>query len=128
MSHWEKVESQITDLEVLKSACEELGCEVVLNGFARGWGQAQMKCPLVIKIPNGRYDVAVTKVEGGENYQMDADFYNGCVAKHLGKDGHKLGKVLEMYLVHQAEAGCKLKRKKSRRIVHDTHIDVVVTV
>ena len=57
---------------------------------------------------------------------MDGDFYDKSIEKFFGKDGHRLGKILEMYSVHKAEGLCKKKRKKFKRVVHPTHIDVEV--
>ena len=131
MSHWSKVESQVTELGILKTAYEELGATVKYAAMARGWsrsGTNDKRCPMVISIPNCRFDIAVELSEDGEHYKLDGDFYSGELEAKFGKDGHKLGKILEMYSVHKAEALCRKKRKKFKRVVHDTHIDLEVMV
>jgi hypothetical protein len=135
MSHWTKVEATVDDLAVLKSACEELGAECILGGIARGWTRAgqmsaygqDQKCDMVIKIPNGRYDIAVKKGVDGV-YSLEGDYYDGSLERFFGKDGHKLGKIFEMYSVHRAENICRKKRKKWKRVVQETHIDLEVYV
>jgi hypothetical protein len=129
MSHWEKVESSVTDLDVLQSACEELGATVLRDAKARGWstsGVNDQMVPMVIRIPNSRFDLAVKKSACGCYYEIEGDWYDGSLEKHFGKEGHRVGKILEMYSVHKAEGLCKKKRKKFKRVVHDTHIDVEV--
>jgi hypothetical protein len=105
-----------------------LGATVLLDDFARGWGSSTRRSDAVIRIPNGRYDISVTKSEDGTHYVMDGDFYDGTLQKFFQKDCHKLGKILEMYSVHKAENICRKKRKTWKRIVHQTHIDVEVSV
>jgi len=129
MSHWEKVESSVTDLDVLKSACEELGATVLLNAKARGWsrtGANDQMCPMVISIPDCRFDIAVKLSADGSHYEMEGDWYNGQLEKYFGKEGHKLGKILEMYLVHNAEGMARKKRRKFKRVDQGSHIDVEV--
>lgn len=128
MSHWEKVETQVTELDILQSACEELGAECLLNEFARGWGRQRKKSDMVIRIPESRYDIAVTKAKDGDHYVMDMESMDYEARAKFEKDGHNLGKILEMYSVHKAEGLCRKKRKKWKRVVHPTHTDVVVTV
>ena len=131
MSHWSKVESQVTELGILRTACEELGATVKYDAMARGWsrsGANDKRCPMVISIPNCRFDIAVELSEDGEHYKLDGDFYSGEIEDHFGKDGHKLGKILEMYSVHKAEGLCRANFREFDRVVRDTHIDVEVFV
>ena len=135
MSHWEKVKAEVTDLDILQSACEELGATVKRNAIARGWstsGRNDQTVPLSISIPNCRFDIAVkeaTNSETGEKfYEMEADWYDGKLRSFFGKEGSNVGKILEMYLVHKAEGCCRAQRKPWERVDQGTHIDVVVTV
>jgi hypothetical protein len=128
VSHWETVETQVDDLDLLESACKELGATVLRDAFARGWAGNQRRSDMVIRIPNGKYDLSVTKSEDGNHYVMDGDFFDRSLSKFFEKDGHKLGKILEMYSVHKAENLCRKKRKTWKRVVHPTHIDVEVYV
>lgn len=134
MSHWEKVESQVTDLDLLQSACEELGATVLRDTIARGWsrgGHNDQKVPMVIRIPECRFDIAVKDAginEDGETYyELEGDWYSGELEEFFGKEGHKVGKAIEMYLVHRAEACCLAQRKPWERVDQGTHIDVVVS-
>jgi hypothetical protein len=81
---------------------------------------------MVIRIPNGRYDLSVTK--NGEKYEINGDFYDKSLERFFGKGGHALGKIHEMYAVHKAEALCRKKRKKWDRVVTKTGINIEVFV
>ena len=133
MSHWSKVESTITDAGILQSACEELGAEVLLNAVARGfsrdssvssYGKDKLS-DIVIRIPNCKYDLSVTKNAQGV-YEIEGEWWGGELERFFGKEGHKVGKILEMYGVHKAEALCRKKRKKFNRVVRGTHVDIEV--
>ncbi len=127
MSHWTKVEMNIDDLSVLKSACEELGAKCTINGFAKGWGGQTRQSDMVISI-GGKYDLSVTKKACGCGYEINGDFYDGSLRKFFQKAGEELGKITEMYAVHKAEALCRAKRKAWNRIVTEKGINLEVFV
>ena len=136
MSHWEKVESQVTNLDTLQAACEELGATVRRNAVARGYSRAKANttygkdknADMVISIGEGQYDIAVTLDPETGVYGMEAESAAYHLKKAFQKGGHRFGKILEMYSVHQAEDICRKKRKSFDRVVHKDRIDVEVYV
>lgn len=96
MSHFTTVKTQIKDVEALRLAVQELGFELLENAVARGYGGQTTHGELVIKLP-GPYDVALQKQADG-TYAIVTDWWEGHVARHIGKNG---GKLLQAYGYHK---------------------------
>lgn len=136
MSHWEKVASAVDNLDLLKTACEELGAVCKMNSIARGYSRAGQNTSygkdkmsdMVVTIPNCEYDLSVNLNKETGIYEVEGEWMGGQLERFFGKEGCKLGKVMEMYSVHKAEDICRKQRKTFERVVHDTHIDVEVFV
>jgi len=97
MSHFTTIQTQIKDLEALKSACAEMGLTVLENAKARGYYEANTNGDLVIKL-KGPYDIAVQK-QPNNTYGLTADLWNGHVEQEVGPG---YGKLLQLYAVHKA--------------------------
>jgi len=99
VSHFTEIKTQIKDIHALISACAELGLTVLPNCTARGYAGNSHKGEYVIRL-KGPYDIAVNKNPDG-NYGLTTDWWDGHVAKEVGKD---YGKLLQLYGVHKAMA------------------------
>lgn len=114
MSHFTKIETQIKDIEALRSACAELGLNVVQDAKARGYLQNEITGEFVIRL-RGPYDIAVNRETTG-SYALTCDWWDGHVQKEVGKD---YGKLLQLYGVHKAlrearRKGCLVQRKNQQ--------------
>jgi hypothetical protein len=104
MSHFTTIQTQIKDIEALRSACEELGFPVISNAEARGYNTNKTRGDFVIRL-KGPYDIAVNKETNGA-YGLTTDWWDGHVEKEVGKD---FGTLLQLYAVHKVtrQARCK---------------------
>jgi hypothetical protein len=92
MSHFTSIETQIRDIEALRSACNELGLGLVQNVQARGYGGKTHKGEYVITL-KGPFDIALNKQANG-SYQLATDWWDGHVEKEVGQ---KFGRLLQSY-------------------------------
>jgi len=104
MSHFTEIKTQIKDIEALRSACQELGLNLLQNAEARGYYENKTKGNYVIQL-KGPYDIAVNKQPDG-TYGLTADLWNGHVEKEVGQG---YGKLLQFYGVHKATMEARKK-------------------
>jgi hypothetical protein len=104
MSHFTTINTQIKDIEALRSACKEMGLALLQNTEARGYGQEKRHGDFVIKL-DGPYDIAVSK-QKDDTFGFTTDWWNGHVEKEVGKDYSKL---LQLYGVHKASLEARKK-------------------
>ena len=104
MSHFTTINTQIKDIEALRSACKELGLTVLQNAEARGYSQQTRYGDFVIKL-DGPYDIAVNK-QPDNTLGLTTDWWSGHVEKEVGKD---FGKLLQLYGVHKASIEARKK-------------------
>lgn len=84
MSHFTKVSTKITDLTALDNALSSMGLQLKHNAPCRYYHGTQTR-KNVCKLP-GPYDVAFEENSDG-TFSIDADFYQGHVAKAIGSNG-----------------------------------------
>ena len=111
MSHFTTITAQIKDIEALKSACRELGLQVLHSAEARGYASNRIKGDYVLQL-KGPYDIAVNKQKDG-TFGLTADFWDGHVEKEVGKN---YGKLMQLYAVHKATREAKKKGHLTRRL------------
>lgn len=104
MSHFTTIQTQIRDVEALRSACTELGLALEQNAEARGYYSNKQKGDYVIRL-KGPYDIALNKQADG-SFGFTADLWNGHVEQEVGKN---YGKLLQLYAVHKATREAKRK-------------------
>lgn len=110
MSHFATIETQIKDIEALRSACKELGLEVVNDADARGYSTNRIHGEQVIKL-KGPYDIAVNPNTDG-TFGLTCDWYQGHVVNEVGEN---YGRLLQLYAVHKAIREAKRKGLTTRR-------------
>lgn len=110
MSHFATVETQIRDAAALKTACAEMGLEVLENAVARGYGSNNIKGELVIRL-KGPYDIALNRQPNG-SFGLTTDWWGGHVETEVGKD---YGRLLQLYAVHKAQIEARKKGLTIRR-------------
>ena len=104
MSHFTTIKTQIRDTEALRSACNELGLELIQNAEARGYYTQTTKGEYVIRL-KGPYDVAVNRQADG-TYGLTTDWYNNHVEAEVGSN---YGKLTQLYGVHKATIEARKK-------------------
>ena len=92
MSHFTTIETQIKDIEALRSACNELGLTLAQNAQARGYGGIKQQGEYVIVL-KGPYDIALNRQANG-SYQLSTDWWDRHVENEVGKN---FGKLLQSY-------------------------------
>ena len=123
MSHFTTIETQIRDIEALKSACAEMGLPIVPNAQARGYGRKTHKGEYVITL-KGPYDIAVNRQANG-TFQLVTDWWDGHVEKEVGKN---FGRLLQLYGVHKASAEARRKGYMvSRHVLNNGSIKLTMT-
>ncbi len=110
MSHFTTIATQVRDIEALRSACQELGLELIQDGLARGYSQNTIPGEYVIRC-KGPYDIAVNSQPGG-SFGMTADWWDGHVEKEVGLH---YGRLLQLYGVHKASREAQRKGYAVRR-------------
>lgn len=96
MSHFTTIQTQLRDLDALRSALGELGVALLANTTARGYAANQIKGDYVIRL-KGPYDIALNKNPDG-SYGLTTDWWDGHVEKEVGA---KFGRLLQLYGVHK---------------------------
>ena len=104
MSHFTSINTQIKDIEALRSACTELGLSVLQKTNARGYGNNVLKGDYVIRL-KGPYDIALNKQKEG-SYGITSDLWAGHVEQEVGKN---YGRLLQLYAVHKATREARKK-------------------
>ena len=104
MSHFTTINTQIKDIEALRSACTELGLSLLQNANARGYVSNTTKGEFVIRL-KGPYDIALNK-QKDSSYGITADLWAGHVEKEVGT---KYGRLLQLYAVHKATREARKK-------------------
>jgi hypothetical protein len=104
MSHFTTINTQIKDIQALRSACTELGLSLSAQGQARGYMQNKLKGDFVIRL-KGPYDIAVNQQPNGA-YGLTCDWWEGRVEEEVGKN---YGKLLQLYGVHKATIEARKK-------------------
>jgi len=95
MSHFVSIQTQIKDIEALRSACAELGFGFDENAQARGIGTEQ-RGDYVIRL-KGPCDIAVQRQPDG-TFGLSTDWWGGHVEREVGA---KYGRLLQLYAVHK---------------------------
>lgn len=97
MSHFTRVKTQITDVEVLKRALSDLKYPYAENTLVRGYQGKKEQAELVVR-PGGDYDIGFVKGQDG-NFQIVADWWG--VHKDNGlKEQAFLNPVMQRYAYH----------------------------
>ena len=96
MSHFTTIQTQVRDLDALRSALGELGVTLLENTNARGYENNTLKGDYVIRL-KGPYDIALNKTPDG-SYGLTTDWWEGHVEKEVGG---KFGRLLQLYGIHK---------------------------
>lgn len=115
MSHFTTINTQIKDIEALKTACAELGLTVLAHADARGYSQNTIPGDYVIQL-KGPYDIALNQQPDG-SFGLTADLWAGHVEAEVGKG---YGRLLQLYAVHKA---MKEARRKGHLVSRRQHQD-----
>lgn len=120
MSHFSKIETELTDEECLKKALADLGYRVELGGQIRGYHDQRTKADLVIR-QEGGYDIGFLLQDG--QFQMVADLWGLKVDKD-----EFLQRVKQRYAYHTVldQAAAEQFTIVSQQELEDGSIRIVV--
>ena len=104
MSHFTTIQTQIKDIEALRSAVSEMGLQLIANTTARGFYQQTLKGDYVIRL-KGPYDIAVNQ-QPDRTYGLTTDWWDGHVEREVGTN---FGRLLQLYGVHKATIEARKK-------------------
>lgn len=104
MSHWTTIQTQVRDIDALRSACAELNLGLEEKAQARGYGTTRHRGDFVIRL-KGPYDIALVRQTDG-NYSLVTDWWNGHVEREVGTN---YGRLLQLYAVHKATREARKK-------------------
>ena len=107
MSHLTKIELEINDLSVLKSACSRLGLEYNADQKEFVWfAGRRTACEAVIKVPNARYEIGITKKQEGKGFELQTDFFDPTIGKYVGNGG---GLLKQAYAIEKGKFEARKK-------------------
>ncbi len=122
MSHFTTITTQIKDIAALRSACSELGLELVARGTARGYASNSLEGDHIIRL-KGPYDIALNKEPDGA-FGLATDWWDGHVEKEVGAG---FGRLLQLYAVHKATAEARKRgHMVQRKAQRDGSIKLVI--
>jgi hypothetical protein len=104
MSHFTTIQTQIKDIEALRSAVSEMGLKLIPNTTARGFINQIVKGEFVIRL-KGPYDIAVNR-QPDTTYGLTTDWWDGHVEREVGSN---FGRLLQLYGVHKASMEARKK-------------------
>jgi hypothetical protein len=104
LSHFTTIQTQIKDIEALRSACRELGLSLLPDTEARGFANQTRHGDFVIRL-TGPYDIAVNKQANG-TLGLTTDWWEGHVERQVGAG---FGRILQLYAVHKATTEARKK-------------------
>ena len=114
MSHFTTIQTQVRDLDALRSALGELGLALHEKTTARGYANNKLKGDYVIRL-TGPSDIALNQTADG-SYGLTTDWWDGHVEKEVGA---KYGRLLQLYGIHKTtiearKRGHLVQRKAQR--------------
>lgn len=122
MSRFTTIQTQIKDLDALRSALTEMNLALFPNAKARGYSTTEITGDFVIRL-SGPYDIAVNKQHDG-TYGLTTDWWGGHVEKEVGPN---FGRLLQLYGVHKAMREARKKGLSvSRKAQADGSIKLTV--
>jgi len=140
MSHITEATAEVTDLECLKEAAQDLGGKLHENQKTHKWwgrwvGDAPLpagvkeedlgKCDHAISFPGCEYEVGVVK-QANDKYALRYDYYaTGGLERKLGGKNAEL--LMQNYGVRKAVKQAHRQRLRTRQVVQsDGSIKVIV--
>jgi len=106
MSHIAKIELEVTDLESLSRACQEIGLNLVKDKTSFKWFNGDGKCKHAIEVPGASYEIGLVIEDEGKGYILQTDFFDKGIEKAIGKNG---GLLKQKYAVQRTRSEAKRK-------------------
>ncbi len=104
MSHIVKIELEVKDLAVLKSACNRLGLMFLEGRKEFRWYGNNAACEHAIRLPGADYEIGVQRMD--DRYELQCDFYDPNVEKAIGVNG---GLLKQAYAVEKTRTEARRK-------------------
>ena len=104
MSHISKIELEVRDIQVLMSACQRLGLELVKGQKMFKWYGKEAECDHAIRITGANYEIGV--INNGSLYELNCDYYDPNIEKTIGRQG---GLLKQAYAVEKSKVEARKK-------------------
>ncbi|MFH2059647.1 MAG: DUF1257 domain-containing protein [Pseudomonadota bacterium] len=99
MSHIAKIELEVTDLDSLTKACQQIGLNLVRGKTTFKWYQGNGKCDHAIEVPGASYEIGL--VYKDNKYELQTDFWDKGIETAIGKNG---GLLKQRYAVERTKS------------------------
>jgi len=130
MSFWTRVQTQLTDIDLIRDALAEIDPEIQLlegKGLTVR-GHSNVECEWVIRL-RGHYDVGLDRTVGfgDQPFELVQDTYGGHVERELGEG---CGRLLQEYAAAQLIQATRKQGMSVRRTKDEegrVHLHVATT-
>ena len=109
MSHLAKIELEVTDLESLSKACQQIGLNLVIGKKTFRWFNGDGECSHAFVVPGARYEIGLVLNE--DKYELQTDFFDKGIEAAIGKNG---GLLKQGYAVERTRSEAL---KKGYRVI-----------
>jgi hypothetical protein len=96
MSHIAKIELEVTDLDSLSKACDQIGLNLIQGKTTFKWFKGDGNCDHAIIVPGAGYEIGLVLKEN--KYELQTDFWDKGIAAAIGKNG---GLLKQRYTVER---------------------------
>ena len=143
MSHVVSIQLLIKDLEALKMACKDLGCEFIKDKKEYAWYGVHVgdyplpegmtkeemgKCNHAIKVPGANWEIGVVKEKDGKSYKLIYDFFGDEGRKIHNVCGENLGKLKQRYTIDALKNKIKDKKKIKEEKLEGNKVRITIEV
>ena len=109
MSHIAKIELEVTDLDSLSKACQQIGLNLVRGKTSFKWYNGNGDCDHAIEVPGAIYEIGLVLKE--DKYELQTDFWDKGIEAAIGKNG---GLLKQRYAVERTRSEAL---KKGYRVI-----------
>jgi hypothetical protein len=107
MSHLTRIELELQDLQVLKSACKRLNLEFRQDQKEFVWfARRRTSCEAVIKVPGANYEIGIIRNQDRKGYNLQTDFYDKNIGRAIGPNG---GLLKQAYAIEKGKLEARKK-------------------
>lgn len=104
MSHLATIQLEVTDLDSLSKACQQIGLNLIQGKTTFKWFNGDSECQHAIEVPGASYEIGL--VLSDNKYELQTDFFDKGIEKAIGKNGKLLK---QRYAVERTKSEAKRK-------------------
>ena len=104
MSHLATIQLEVTDLDSLSKACQQIGLTLIQGKTTFKWFNGDGECQHAIEVPGASYEIGIVLEDKG--YVLQTDFFDKGIEAAIGKNG---GLLKQRYAVERTRSEAKRK-------------------